>query len=116
LAAIKTLPEYVVKALTWDRGTDLAQHRQITMATKTAIYLCDPHSTWQRGTNENTNGLLRQYFPKGTDLSVHSPERLLEVATVLNNRPRITLGGTTPTQTMQRVLSEPEKPIVATTD
>jgi IS30 family transposase len=115
LAAIKTLPEHLVKTLTWDQGTELAQHRQITLATTIAIYFCDPHSPWQRGTNENTNGLLRQYFPKGTDLSVHSPERLLEVATELNNRPRKTLGGITPAQAMQRLLSEPEKRIVATT-
>jgi len=115
LATIKTLPERLAKTLTWDQGTELAQHRQITMATKMAIYFCDPHSPWQRGSNENTNGLLRQYFPKGTDLSVHSPERLLEVATELNDRPRKTLGGITPAQAMQRLLSEPEKPIVATT-
>ncbi len=115
VAAIKTLPEHLVKTLTWDQGTELAQHRQITLATKMAIYFCDPHSPWQRGTNENTNGLLRQYFPKGTDLSVHSPERLLEVATELNNRPRKTLGDITPAQAMERLLSEPEKPIVATT-
>jgi len=115
LATIKTLPERLAKTLTWDQGTELAQHRQITMATKMAIYFCDPHSPWQRGSNENTNGLLRQYFPKGTDLSAHSPERLLEVATELNNRPRKTLGGITPAQALQRLLSEPEKPIVATT-
>lgn len=115
LATIKTLPQHLAKTLTWDQGTELAKHRQITMATKMAIYFCDPHSPWQRGTNENTNGLLRQYFPKGTDLSVHSPERLLEVATELNERPRKTLGGITPAQAMQRLLSGPEKPIVATT-
>lgn len=115
LAAIKTLPVQLAKTLTWDQGTELAQHRQITLATQMAIYFCDPHSPWQRGTNENTNGLLRQYFPKGTDLSEHSPERLLEVATELNNRPRKTLGGITPAQAMQRLLSDPEKPIVATT-
>ena len=120
LATIKTLPERLAKSLTWDQGTELAQHRQITLATKMAIYFCDPHSPWQRGTNENTNGsgtspLLRQYFPKGTDLSIHSPEQLLEVATELNNRPRKTLGGITPAQAMQRLLSNPEKPIVATT-
>ena len=115
LATIKTLPERLARTLTWDQGTELAQHRQITMATRMAIYFCDPHSPWQRGTNENTNGLLRQYFPKGTDLSVHSPARLLEVATELNNRPRKTLGGITPAQAMQRLLSNPEVPIVATT-
>ncbi len=115
LASIKTLPEHLAKTLTWDQGTELAQHRQITMATQMAIYFCDPHSPWQRGSNENTNGLLRQYFPKGTDLSVHSPERLLEVATELNDRPRKTLGWITPAQAMQRLLFDPETPPVATT-
>ena len=79
------------------------------------IYFCEPHSPWQRGTNENTNGLLRQYFPKGTDLSVHSPKKLLEVATELNDRPRKVLGGITPAQAMERILSEPRKPLGATT-
>jgi transposase, IS30 family len=114
-AAIKTLPEHLRKSLTWDQGTELAQHRQITLAAKMAIYFCDPHSPWQRGTNENTNGLLRQYFPKGTDLSVHSPERLLEVAAELNARPRKTLGRITPADALQRLLFDPEPPIVATT-
>ena len=85
------------------------------MATKMDIYFCDPHSPWQRGSNENTNGLLRQYFLKGTDLNVHSPERLLEVATELNARPRKTLGGLTPAKAMQRLLFDPETSIVATT-
>jgi len=115
LATIKTLPEHLRKSLTWDQGTELAKHREITFATKMAIYFCDPHSPWQRGSNENTNGLLRQYLPKGTDLSVHSPERLLEIATELNARPRKTLGGITPAQAMQRLLLEPETPFVATT-
>ena len=114
-AAIKTLPEHLRKSLTWDKGTELAQHRQITLATKMAIYFCDPHSPWQRGTNENTNGLLRQCFPKGTDLSVHSPERLLEVATELDARPRKTPGRTTPAEALQRLLFDPEPPTVATT-
>jgi IS30 family transposase len=92
-----------------------AKHAEITLATKMDIYFCDPHSPWQRGSNENTNGLLRQYFPKGTDLSVHSPVRLLEVATELNARPRKTLGGITPAKAMQRLLFDPERPIVATT-
>jgi IS30 family transposase len=115
LAAIATLPEHLQKSLTWDQGTELAKHREITLATNMNIYFCDPHSPWQRGSNENANGLLRQYFPKGTDLSVHTPERLLEVATELNARPRKTLAGNTPAQAMQRLLFEPEMPIVATT-
>ncbi len=115
LAAIQTLPAHLRKTLTWDQGNELAQHRQITMATEMAIYFCDPHSPWQRGSNENTNGLLRQYFPKGTDLSLHSPERLLQVATELNQRPRKTLGGITPEDALQRLLSDPSKPVVATT-
>ena len=115
LTSIQTLPEHLRKSLTWDQGTELAQHRQITLASKMAIYFCDPHSPWQRGTNENTNGLLRQYFPKGTDLSVHPSERLLEVATELNARPRKTLGGKTPAEALQRLLFDPEPPLVATT-
>ena len=115
LATIKTLPEHLRKSLTWDQGTELTRHAEITLATKMDIYFCDPHSPWQRGSNENTNGLLRQYFPKGTDLSVHSPARLLEVATELNGRPRKTLGGITPARAMQRLLFDPERPIVATT-
>ncbi len=86
------------------------------MATKMVIYFCDPHSPWQHRSNENTNGRLRQYFPKATDLSVHPPERLLDVANELNDRPRKTLGWATPAEAMQRLLSTPKSPIVATTD
>src|SRR5665811_8244 len=109
------LPEFLRKTVTWDQGIEMAGHKAIRTALDMDIYFCDPHSPWQRGSNENTNGLLRQYFPKGTDLSVHSPQRLLEVATELNARPRKTLGGLTPAKAMQRLLFDPERPIVATT-
>lgn len=113
--SFNALPRHLRKSLTWDQVTELAQHRQNTLATTMDIYFCEPHSPWQRGTNENTNGLLRQYFPKGTDLSVHSPKRLLEVANELNDRPRKVLGGITPAQAMERILSGPRKPPGATT-
>ena len=115
VASITTLPEHLRRSLTWDQGTELAQHQAITLATDMAIYFCDPHSPWQRGSNENTNGLLRQYFPKGTDLSAHSAEHLAAVAAELNGRPRKTLGFITPAEAMQRLLSDPEKPVVVAT-
>lgn len=116
LAAIPTLPRQLWRSLTWDQGKEMAAHAQITIATDLDIYFCDPHSPWQRGTNENTNGLLRQYFPKATDLSVHSAEHLAFVAGQLNGRPRQTLGFRTPTEAMRDLLSGTVKsPGVATT-
>ncbi len=95
------LPEALRRSLTWDRGLEMAQHKSFTVDTEVKVYFCDPQSPWQRGSNENTNGLLRQYFPKRTDLSVHSQEELDEVALKLNQRPRKTLGFKTPADKLQ---------------
>ena len=113
-AKIPQIPEVLRRSLTWDQGKEMALHTKITEATGLPIYFCDPHSPWQRGTNENTNGLLRQYFPKGTDLSFHGPGILDNVAAELNARPRKRFGWRTPAEELNRLLSNPSDFVAAT--
>jgi IS30 family transposase len=112
---IFTLPEQLRRSLTWDQGAEMAQHAGLKIDAGVQVYFCDPHSPWQRGTNENTNGLLRQYFPKGTDLSMHSAEEIAAVAATLNSRPRKTLDWKTPAEALDQLLLSANKGCVATT-
>ena len=113
--AMSTLPEQLRRSLTWDQGAEMASHDRLRSEAGLEIYFCDPRSPWQRGTNENTNGLLRQYFPKGTDLSEHSGEDLAAVAHTLNTRPRKTLGWKTPAEVLNQFLRATKSVSVATT-
>jgi IS30 family transposase len=117
--AIVTLPVQLRQSLTWNQGAEMAQHASIRIDTGLCVSFCDPHSPWQRGTNENTNGLLRQYFPKGTDLTVHGADTLATVALALNTRPRKTLDWKTPAESLDELLQSIDKgereQVVATT-
>jgi IS30 family transposase len=117
IATTQKLPDFIWKSLTWDQGKEMSNHVQIKVATGLQVYFCDPGSPWQRGSNENTNGLLRQYFPKGTDLDQHSPDYLDFVAAQMNRRPRETLNWTRPAEALGRLLSTAsESAGVATTE
>jgi len=111
---ITTLPEQLLRSLTWDQGSEMAQHARLRVDTGLQVYFCDPRSPWQRGSNENTNGLLRQYFPKGTDLSIHCADDLAAVAAALNSRPRKTLGWRSPAEALDAVLQSVQGGVATT--
>ncbi len=106
IATMSTLPAHLRRSLTWDQGSEMHLHHQFSLATDMPVYFCDPHSPWQRGSNENTNGLLRQYFPKSTDLAIHNRDHLDTIAVELNGRPRETLGWETPAERLAKLLAE----------
>ena len=110
ITAFANIPAQLRTSITWDQGWEMSLHEQITAATGARIYFCDPHSPWQRGTNENMNRLLRDYFPKRSDLNVHSPRRLAEVAVELNNRPRKILDWDTPAERFGRLVETHRSP------
>ena len=101
----RQLPRELYQSLAWDRGKEMADHKRFTLATDIDVYFCDPHSPWQRGSNENTNGLLRQYFPKGVDIATYSQDQLNEVARKLNERPRKTLEYRTPAERFSQLVA-----------
>jgi transposase, IS30 family len=112
---ITTMPAALRRTLTWDQGIELARHAELTVAADLPVYFCDPHSPWQRGSNENTNGLLRQYLPKGSNLATHTAADLDAIADKLNGRPRKTLDFRTPAEALDQLLSAPQPAGVATT-
>jgi transposase, IS30 family len=111
-ARLSDLPPKLLRSVTWDQGTEMARHLTITKSLGAPVYFCDSHSPWQRGSNENTNGLLRDYFPKGTDLSVHSPQHLLNVENELNNRPRRVLDDRAPAELFAVLLASESPPVL----
>jgi IS30 family transposase len=112
VAALGTLPPELRRSITWDQGIEMSRHREVSADLGCPVFFCEKGKPWQRGTNENTNGLLRQYFPKGTDLSAHAPEHLRVVAHQLNRRPRAVLGGRTPAELFAALLPFPDHPLL----